>query len=117
MIFGIGNVRKHEAVIESQEEMIDNLLDLNRDMSEKAVRLERTLNKLRDKLKVKPRRKQIDHKTGYSKVSKEESQEMYDMYLRGVPGYKLVEHFSRSHSCISRHIHKHLEENNEQQMV
>jgi len=32
------------------------------------------------------------------------------MYKEGMYGFKIAEHFNRSQSCVSKHIHKHMEE-------
>ena len=86
--------KRLQETIKAQEEMIENLYTL----------LEECKNKPKRK-----KRKQLTHRTGYTKVGQVESYDIYEMYQNERPLVDIANHFSRSQSCISRHIRKHLE--------
>ena len=104
-MFGIGNVRKHQETIDAQEEMIDNLFELNNQLKDKCVKLEQTLLRQRQ-----PRRKGLTRVTGYKRVSESESLEMYERYETGDSLSDIAAQMHRSQSCVSKHVWKHVEE-------
>ena len=101
--------------IASQEEMMDNLyelLDTKKSEADKLQDIIRSKNREIIKLK-KPRkrtRKQLSHRTGFTKVSDVESLEMFDMYNNQRDLVDIASYFKRSQSCVGTHIRKHLEE-------
>ncbi len=104
-MFGFGKKKKRINVL---EEYVGTLLAKNEMLENKAIRLERALNDAK-----KPRRKnrkQLSHKTGFTRVGEVESYDIYQMYQNGMNGYDIARTLDRSQSCVSKHIRKHLEE-------
>ena len=85
---------KLQETIDAQEEMIENLYTLLEECKGKSKR------------KV---RKQLTHKTGYTKVGQVESRDIYEMYQNGRSLVDIANYFKRSQSCVSGHVRKHLE--------
>ena len=109
-MFGFGNIRKYKRTIAMQEELIDNLYGENNTLLEKCIKLERAL--LEQKAPRK-NRKPISRTTGYKKVTKDESLEIYKMYKNGYCLSYIANRSNRSQSCISRHVRIHLEAEDE----
>jgi len=102
MIFGLGNVRKHEETIEMQEELIDELYTQLANMAgELASAKSRT---------PKTRRKRLASKTGFHRVSESESLEMYEMYMNDCVLSDIANKLGRSQSTVTGHIRKHMEQ-------
>jgi len=64
------------------------------------------------KIPKRKHRQQLSHKTGFTKVSEEESWDMFKQYEHGIDVDRIAKGLDRSQSCVSRHIRKHLEEDN-----
>ncbi len=86
------------------------------DMFEKAYKesLE-TIRKLRKE--KKPRKKLIGERATRTIVSTEESEAMYNLWKKGKTMLEVANYFKRSESCVSKHIRKHYEENEDGQQM
>ena len=111
-MFGLGNVRKHNETIEMQEEIIGELYEKLAVLSQTLVVANISIIDLEDKLsnKPKPKRKpRLTNRTGYKKISVDESLDMYDRYKAGESITDIAFHTGRSASAVHNHIVQHLE--------
>jgi DNA-binding MarR family transcriptional regulator len=76
--------------------------------------LKREIQRLNNKLEKKKGRKHISHKSGFKKVSKEEAQEMLELWNAHIDLVDIANKFGRSQTTVSRHIRRLTEEQNEQ---
>ena len=76
--------------------------------------LKREIQRLNNKLEKKKRRKHISHKSGYKRVSKEEAQEMFELWNTHIDLVDIANKFRRSQATVSRHVNRLMEEQNEQ---
>ena len=95
-MFGFG-CKEKQLIIESQEEMIDNLLTVNAELKSLIH-------------KPKKRKARLSNQTGYHKVSEDDKAEMYEMYMNECDLSTIANHFKRSVSTVSRHIRSQVEE-------
>jgi len=109
-MFGLGNVAAHKLTIDAQEEMIDNLVDENYALTTKCEKLESELIKAQSKTKKRRSRPQLSRKTGYRRVTEEESLGIFELYQNHVDLSEIATHFNRSQSCVSKHVRKQLGE-------
>ena len=105
-MFGLGNVTIHEKRIKKLEDSLSNIIDKFYSLQSENLHLRRKL----DSKKRRKNRKQLSHKTGFTKVGQVESLDIYEMYKDGMNVHTIAKTLDRSQSCISRHIRKHMEE-------
>ena len=74
--------------------------------------LKREIQRLNSKKHTK--KKHISHKSGYKRVSKEEAQEMLELWNVHIDLVDIANKFGRSQATVSRHVRRLMEEQNEQ---
>ena len=100
--------KKLDDRIAELEESLWSTLDKVFEEKELNKKLVAEINRLKEPRRKN--RKQLSHKTGFTKVGQVESHDMYEMYQGGMNVDAIAIALGRSQSCISRHIRKHMEE-------
>ena len=62
------------------------------------------------KIPKRKRRKALNQRTGFTKVSAEEKATMVDMFKNGFSNMKIAQHVGRAESTVSSYLHKYYEE-------
>jgi len=106
-MFGIGFTKDLEEEIDYLQDLVERVVTHNHELVDKITKLEKKKSR-------KKYRRRLSTKTGFTKVTREEAEYMYDMYKNSISVDKIARELDRSRGCVDKHIRRLMEENNEE---